>query len=68
MASLITVVVCMEGTIFGKNLTFTYAKFSEVKNFGDGRWYNCNDSSVSKMSTPDMSSSSAYVLFYVMED
>lgn len=40
---------------------------SEVFNFGDRKWYNCNDSHVSRASNPDTSSSSAYVLFYVMQ-
>mmetsp|Transcript_25949 Transcript_25949/g.19553 ORF Transcript_25949/g.19553 Transcript_25949/m.19553 type:complete len:100 (+) Transcript_25949:689-988(+) len=33
-----------------------------------GSWYRCNDSTVAKIPAPDhQSSSSAYVLFYVME-
>jgi len=39
---------------------------SEVLNQADGKWYNCNDSHVSRISSPDNSSSSAYILFYVM--
>mmetsp|Transcript_58950 Transcript_58950/g.81051 ORF Transcript_58950/g.81051 Transcript_58950/m.81051 type:complete len:135 (+) Transcript_58950:1363-1767(+) len=39
----------------------------EVK-ASDGRWYCCNDSHVSRISGPDTSSSSAYVLFYKMLD
>ena len=40
---------------------------SEVFNFGDNRWYDCNDSHVRRTSAPDTSSSSAYLLFYVMK-
>jgi len=29
--------------------------FSEVLNLGDKRWYNCNDSSVSRISSPSVS-------------
>jgi len=28
-------------------------------------WFNCNDSHTSKISRPDNSSASAYVLFYI---
>lgn len=40
----------------------------EVYNFSNKQWYNCNDSIVQRISSPDTSSSSAYVLFYAMED
>jgi len=40
----------------------------EVYNFSDKRWYNCNDSHVSRIASPSTSSSSAYVLFYVRKD
>jgi len=39
----------------------------EVYNFSNKSWYNCNDSHVSRTTSPDTSSSSAYVLFYVMQ-
>lgn len=39
---------------------------SEVYSFGDKRWYECNDSHVSRINRPDNSSSSAYLLFYAM--
>jgi len=39
----------------------------EVSNVNTGQWYSCNDGSVSKISKPESSSSSAYVLFYTME-
>jgi ubiquitin carboxyl-terminal hydrolase 2 len=39
----------------------------EVYNFSNKNWYNCNDSIVQKISSPDTSSSSAYVLFYAMD-
>ena len=40
---------------------------SEVYSFADQRWYECNDSHVSRANRPDTSSSSAYLLFYVMQ-
>ena len=40
---------------------------SEVCNVNTNKWYNCNDSHVSQISRPDNSSTSAYVLFYVMQ-
>ena len=36
----------------------------DVKDLDSGKWYNCNDSSVSTTSV-NSSSSSAYVLFYI---
>ena len=63
----ITVVAFTAVTTSGKKSIILYC-YSEVFNFGDRRWYNCNDSSVSRISSPDTQSSSAYVLFYVMED
>jgi ubiquitin C-terminal hydrolase len=36
---------------------------SEVKT-GDGRWYLCNDSSITQIQLPREWSTSAYVLFY----
>lgn len=36
---------------------------SEVK-IGDGRWYRCNDSSITQILQPGERSTSAYVLFY----
>ncbi|CDW83589.1 ubiquitin carboxyl-terminal hydrolase 2-like [Stylonychia lemnae] len=39
--------------------------YREIYNLDDGKWYQCNDSWV-KQCTPDLQSSSAYVLFYVM--
>mmetsp|Transcript_29401 Transcript_29401/g.71655 ORF Transcript_29401/g.71655 Transcript_29401/m.71655 type:complete len:974 (+) Transcript_29401:210-3131(+) len=35
-----------------------------VKNRVDGKWYNCNDSSVSEMSKDTLKTSEAYLLFY----
>jgi len=40
----------------------------DVKNVAEGKWYRCNDSHVSSIASPDTSSSSAYVLFYVMRE
>jgi ubiquitin C-terminal hydrolase len=37
----------------------------DVLNVKTGKWYHCDDSSVSGISGPSSSSSSAYVLFYV---
>jgi len=37
----------------------------EAQNLDTQNWYNCNDSHVSKLSGPDTSSASAYVLFYI---
>lgn len=59
----------MEGIIYGKianilsNLPCTF--FSEVMNVSTGKWYDCNDSWVKPISSPDTESASAYVLFYV---
>ena len=39
----------------------------EVFNFNNKTWYKCNDSIVSRTSSADTSSSSAYVLFYAMD-
>ena len=58
----------MADTTFGKIASDFLTLFSEVLNIGENRWYNCNDSSVSRISSPDTRSSTAYVLFYVMED
>ena len=40
---------------------------ADTLNATDGKWYRCDDSRVSKGSTPGVSSS-AYVLFYVRDD
>jgi len=40
----------------------------DVQNLGEKKWYRCNDSHISKSGGPDSCSSSAYVLFYVMQD
>lgn len=37
-------------------------------NLAEKRWYNCNDATVTRISCPDTSSSSAYVLFYAMQE
>ena len=37
----------------------------DVLNVKTGKWYHCDDSSVSSITGPSSSSSSAYVLFYV---
>lgn len=37
----------------------------EVMNLETNKWYECNDSRVSQKSSPDTSSASAYVLFYI---
>jgi ubiquitin C-terminal hydrolase len=37
----------------------------EAQNLDNKTWYNCNDSHCSKISGPDTSSASAYVLFYI---
>jgi ubiquitin C-terminal hydrolase len=68
MVSHIIVVVYQEVTTFGKFYIIYFVLNSEVMNLADKRWYNCNDSTVSRISSPDTSSSSAYVLFYVMQD
>ena len=44
------------GNLFGGHYTAT------VKSFSSGKWYDCNDSSVSE--TKRISETSAYVLFY----
>jgi len=38
---------------------------SDVRNMKTGRWFHCDDSSVSSFHPPHIPSSSAYVLFYV---
>lgn len=40
---------------------------ADTLNPEDGKWYHCDDSRVTKGSTPG-ASSSAYVLFYVRDD
>ena len=42
----------------------TYLKYSEVYSESTRKWYSCNDSHVRPISSPDNSSSSAYILFY----
>lgn len=41
---------------------------SEVYNEAQGSWYRCNDSIITEIRKPDMSSNSAYILFYAMQD
>lgn len=40
----------------------------EVQNLDNGMWFDCNDSHCSKISGPEASSSTAYVLFYIQQD
>lgn len=61
-----TVAVFMVDTTYGKCVKINFV--SDVLNMGDNRWYNCNDSVISRRSSPDTDSSSAYVLFYVMQE
>ena len=66
---------CKEGVEFTKNPHYDLYAMSmhsgtlkgghyiaQVK-YGD-QWYNCNDSSISHISKPDLSNSTSYVLFY----
>ena len=39
----------------------------EVMNLDDGTWYNCNDSMCRKQISADTNSTSAYVLFYMIQ-
>jgi len=41
---------------------------SDIRNIKTGTWFHCDDSSVSGFELPDIPSSSAYVLFYVMRE
>lgn len=62
----ITVAASMVGTMCGKLSLLTMC--SDTYNFGDKRWYNCNDSQITRLTKPDPDSSSAYVLFYCMQE
>jgi ubiquitin C-terminal hydrolase len=48
------------GTLYGGHY------IGEVQNLSTGKWYDCNDSWVKQIGSPDTESASCYVLFYVM--
>jgi len=49
------------GTLYGGHY------IGDVMNIDDGSWYNCNDSRCQKTVSADTNSTSAYVLFYMMQ-